>query len=382
MPLIALLIVVLSLLPAPSPAQTGPDIAWTRTYPLDSMGSIASMEPTSDGGYVLAGYCRHNPFLVRITAHGDTLWTRAFDERGWESSARIARQTPDGGFVLTGRRGREVLLIRANSDGRELWKCTLPSEGFSEGQDVFALADGGFLVVAREVVSLSGGGHAKARVICADSTGSVLWTREYPVDGTSVPKLVPLRDGGYVLAGMLAQEGTDRLAIGLTRISAGGDTLWSHPLPTLQGPAAWIESVARSNDGGWFLLGTDAEGDDGPFSLFMAATDSSGVPLWTKPVVLEEGNLFAASVIPLRDGYLIAGIKNRDPEDESNQIYDNGVYFLRINRAGGTQWTRIYPVGLSVAGVQAASDGSYVLACSGVGWFSVTRTSADPHHER
>ncbi|MCP4632393.1 MAG: hypothetical protein GY855_05665, partial [candidate division Zixibacteria bacterium] len=60
------------------------DTLWTHTYGDSLNEFIISAQPTSDGGYVAAGYTYsygsglRDVYVIKVDSQGDTMWTRAY----------------------------------------------------------------------------------------------------------------------------------------------------------------------------------------------------------------------------------------------------------------------------------------------------------------
>ncbi|MBU0763246.1 MAG: hypothetical protein KJ607_00260, partial [Bacteroidetes bacterium] len=104
------------------------DIVWERSYG-GSVGELAfSVQQTSDGGYVVAGYTYSfgaggsDVYLIRTDAVGDTLWTKAYGGASTDIGYSV-QQTSDGGFVVTGETssfgttGINIYLIKTDANG-------------------------------------------------------------------------------------------------------------------------------------------------------------------------------------------------------------------------------------------------------------------------
>ncbi len=129
------------------------DTLWTRTYG----GSQAhSVQQTRDGGYIAAGYSSSfgpsSAYLVKTDIQGDTLWTRAL---GWGQSypwALSVQQTSDGGYIVAGFAcsfGTVILdfcLVKTNSQGDTLWTRTYGGINEDVANSVQQTTDGGYIV--------------------------------------------------------------------------------------------------------------------------------------------------------------------------------------------------------------------------------------------
>ena len=99
-----------------------PDTLWTKTYGGIDNDSGLSVQQTSDGGYIIAGYTRSfgagetDVYLIRTDSNGDTLWTRAFGGNQ-EDIAYSVQQTSDLVILTEGPRDKiplQILLQKMN----------------------------------------------------------------------------------------------------------------------------------------------------------------------------------------------------------------------------------------------------------------------------
>ena len=95
------------------------DSLWTRTYDGYSFTSVLE---TADSGYMAAG-SYDDVRLVRTDAGGNMLWTRIFHRADWESGHSV-QPTSDGGFIITGEtrdttisNWRRIYLIKTDANG-------------------------------------------------------------------------------------------------------------------------------------------------------------------------------------------------------------------------------------------------------------------------
>ncbi|HOY31027.1 MAG TPA: T9SS type A sorting domain-containing protein [Bacteroidales bacterium] len=89
------------------------NIEWEKSFGGSSDDEAYSVQQTSDGGYIVAGYSNSNDgdvtgnhgswdcWLVKLDSAGTLQWQRSFGGTGWEQAWSV-RQTSDGGCVFAG----------------------------------------------------------------------------------------------------------------------------------------------------------------------------------------------------------------------------------------------------------------------------------------
>ncbi len=131
---------------------------WNRMIPTKDKW-ICSMNPTDDGGYILAGdqyYPKLVPsdaWVLKINASGYEEWNRTYGGSLYHESGSSVRQTPDGGYVLTGFTGTPtgyepytLWIVKTDGDGNEQWNRSIPSNLSGYGSDVICSSDGMFII--------------------------------------------------------------------------------------------------------------------------------------------------------------------------------------------------------------------------------------------
>ncbi|MDD5530702.1 MAG: T9SS type A sorting domain-containing protein [bacterium] len=104
------------------------DSIWARTYGGTDSDEGISVQQTQDSGFIVAGWTwsfgagSWDVYLIKTNPSGDTMWTKTFGGTGWDEG-RSVQQTSDGGFIIAGWTHSfgagysDVYLIRLGKDG-------------------------------------------------------------------------------------------------------------------------------------------------------------------------------------------------------------------------------------------------------------------------
>ena len=127
-----------------------------------------SFQITSDGGVILTGYTLARTgidgsvdvWLTKTDSEGHVHWCRTFGGSGWDD-ARSVQPTTDGGYVIVGATRRsfgngdfdDVYLIKTDSQGYEQWSRTFGGSGWDVGWSGLQTNDGGFILVGHTQTS-------------------------------------------------------------------------------------------------------------------------------------------------------------------------------------------------------------------------------------
>jgi len=254
------------------------DTLWTRTYGRAGDDEGYSVQRTTDGGYIVAGWTNsygngYQVFLVKTNASGDTLWTRAYggtgDERGYS-----VKQTQDGGYIIAGGtssfgNGSQFYLVKTTATGDTLWTRNYGGTGWEESKSVQETSDRGY-IISGETDSFGNG--SQIYLVKTNTFGDTLWTRTYggtyPDQGYSVQQT---SDWGYIIAGRTGDY--PDCQVYLVKTNASGDTLWSRNY----GGTGWDwgYSVQQTSDGGYIIAG-ETDGFGNGYQVYLIKTDANG----------------------------------------------------------------------------------------------------------
>jgi hypothetical protein len=228
---------------------------WVKTFGGLDIDTVCSVQQTSDGGYILAGYTAsfgagfYDAWLIKTDASGETCdysvggncyeneskWVKTFGGSG-DDQAYSVQQTKDGGYILAGRTDS------AGSD--DAWLIKTDASG--------------------ETCDYSGGGN------CYENESK--WVKTF--GGTSddgASSVQQTKDGGYILAGYTESFGAGWVDAWLIKTDENGVEQWNK---TFGGSGLdWAYSVQQTKDGGYILAGSYGAGYS---DAWLIKTDAKG----------------------------------------------------------------------------------------------------------
>jgi len=294
--------------------NTNGDTMWTKTYggPLDDVGR--SVQETSDGGFIIAGWTESfatdgsNIYLIKTDINGDTTWTNTSGGTLYDYGYSV-QETSDNGFILAGRissfsvGGSDVFLTKTDSLGNTLWSKIYGSTGWDAGCSIRKTSDGGFVIAGR---TTSNGPGWDVYIIRIDTNGDSLWTKTYGGTNWDVGyELQETFDGGYIITGCTDSYGAGGFDIYLAKIDSLGNMVWSRT----QGGIGWDEgrSIQETADKGFIIAGSTESFGAGGFDLYLVRTYSNGYPIWTETYGGTDWDIGYSVKLTSDGGYIIAG---------------------------------------------------------------------------
>jgi hypothetical protein len=289
------------------------DTLWTRTFGGMNSDFGNSVQQTSDGGYIVVGYTNSfgvvmfNVWLIKTDSLGDTLWTRIFV--GTQEDVGLSvQQTSDGGYIVAGYTGAscaDVYLIKTDSTGDTLWTRTYGGPYHNGGWSVQQTSDGGYIVAG--FTTYSGANDMNVYLIKTNSTGDTLWIRAYggmyDDAGYSVQQT---SDGGYIVVGYTESSGAGGEDVYLIKTDTSGDTIWTRAYGGMNSDLGY--SVQQTSDGGYIVAGFTNSFGAGFLDVYLIKTDSTGDTIWTRTYGGMNFEYGYSVQQTLDGGYIIAGV--------------------------------------------------------------------------
>ncbi len=252
------------------------NIQWESDLLYSTQTVPHSIQQTSDGGYVVAGYVHgtsgnYSTWVAKLSSTGNIQWQKFFTNS--VNGATAIRQTPDNGYVIAGfiltNNVYHILVIKLDSSGNLIWQKVY-SNNFGTFANALELTSDGGYIVGGEVYTTT---YFPAIVIKLDSKGTIQWSRIYSDLGVGVQlnSIINTVDGGYALAGFIF-NGEDKAWIG--KIDSNGNIKWQKTYGSATANRIFV-NIEQTNDGGFVAFG-DTDQFNGKFDAWIVKVDPSG----------------------------------------------------------------------------------------------------------
>ncbi|RKZ29002.1 hypothetical protein DRQ36_09570, partial [bacterium] len=164
------------------------EIDWQRSLGGSDWDEAYSIQQTSDGGFIVAGFSLSNNgdvsghhgstdypdyWVVKLNSAGNIEWQKCLGGSDWDGAASI-QQTSDGGFIVAGGSGSNDGDVSGNHGSYDYWVVKLsPEDGISENALPEQFAINVFPNPFNSSVAITA--PAGAEIEIYDITGSRVW---------------------------------------------------------------------------------------------------------------------------------------------------------------------------------------------------------------
>jgi len=230
---LACLILVTGMNASTPPLAAGGSIEWQNTFGGNNVDYGYSVQQTTDGGYIIAGYTYTDSaapndywriYLVKTDASGNLIWDKTLGVSDADDFGYSVQQTSDGGYIIAGQtrssplqNDNNLLLVKTDAGGNSLWRKTFGGSSNDLGYSVQQTSDGGYIIAG--YTTSFGAGSWDVYLVKTDAYGNELWSKTLGGSGAETGESVQqTTDGGYIIAGITDSFGAGSYDVYLVKI--------------------------------------------------------------------------------------------------------------------------------------------------------------------
>jgi gliding motility-associated-like protein len=381
---------------------TAPCIEWQKALGGTGFEVANAIQQTTDGGYIVAGYTSSNDgdvtsnhgagdaWVAKLNGTGAIQWQKTLGGSNYDEATTI-QQTTDGGYIVAGYTVssdgdvigyhglKDAWVVKLNGTGGIQWQKTLGGMAQDEANAIQQTTDGGYIVAIftdsndGDVIGNHGAGDAW--VVKLSGTGGIQWQKTLGGTNTDAAKAIQqTTDGGYIVAGGTRSNDGDVIGFHgsedawVVKLNDTGGIQWQK---TLGGTGTdWATAIQQTTDGGFIVAGyTDSSdgdviGNHGSTDPWVVKLNGTGGIQWQKTLG-GTGDERANAIQQTTDGgYIVAGYTSSNDGDVIGNHGVSDAWVVKLNGTGAIQWQKTLG-GTSSEGataIQQTTDGGYIVA--------------------
>ena len=311
---------------------------WQHIFGGTEDDAVSKIINAKNGGWITAGYTNsygdsgYNVFVVRWNEEGKIVWEKVIGNRG-DDYGYSAVQDSAGNIFIAGKTnsqgtagGFDMYLLKLDSSGTILWQHTYGGSG-DDFANAILIDSSGDIIMAGGTTSFGAGG-SDAYLVKVNSTGTLLWSKNYGSTGDEYANgLAPINTGGFILAGRTTGfSGNEGYVV---RTNNSGDSLWTNAYFIGTNNGSLIYDVKELSDSEFIFTGYGGSPTYG--NMFQMKTDLNGALSY-----IQTSHLYGAgfSIITTSDGgYAVAGVYSN---------FGSFPILTKFTSNGIEQWEQIY----------------------------------------
>ena len=285
------LLVAINLCAAHSGVSATPGKQWAHVYRGSNSDVARSVQETSDGGYIVAGYTssfgvgNNDIWILKLEDDGEISWQKTFGGNGVDQAYAV-QETSDGGYVITGYTNsigagsNDIWVLKLENDGTINWGKTY---GGSDSDIAYAIqqtSEGGFIVAG--YTNSFGDGDKDVLVMKLDSLGNIIWQKTNGGTRTDDEawSVRETFDGGFVVAGNTYSCGLGLRDILVLKLDSLGELVWEKGYGGSKYDHA--KSIEPTLDGGYIISGHSSDFANGGGNIKILKLNIDGNLSWHK----------------------------------------------------------------------------------------------------
>ena len=239
-------------------------IAWQKAYGGNSVDQLKSVQETSDGGFIIAGTTASfgldlDCWILKLSGDGTIAWQKRYYGDGGDYINSI-QQTSDGGYIAAGFYGHTsggLWILKLNNDGTINWQKTygITSDEIAgeEGISIQQTSDGGFIVAG--TIDLTGSyDNEDFWILKLNNDGTIVWQKAYRFDNDVdiARSIQEVSGGGFIVAGRARSDANNINYVWILKLNNSGGIVWQKTY----GENSEADSIQETSDGGFIVAGS------------------------------------------------------------------------------------------------------------------------------
>lgn len=210
------------------------NLIWDRTFGGSDYDSANSIQQTTDGGYIVAGSTiskgagEHDVWVLKLDSSGYLEWDKTFGEGEIDQGTSI-QQTTDGGYIVAGwsnlkdTGNNNTLILKLDSNGNLIWDKTFGgSDDWNLAFEIHQTINVGYIVVGKTVSKSTG--NEDAWIFKLDSNGNLEWDKTFGGEyGDHAHSIQQTTDGGYIVAAGTNSKGAGDWDAWVLKLDSNGN---------------------------------------------------------------------------------------------------------------------------------------------------------------
>jgi len=343
---------------------------WEIVIGGDNDDSAKSIQPTQDGGYIVAGGTESfgaggDIWVIKLDRYGNIIWQKSYGSSSGAKAWSI-RETYDqnqiadgyivGGGLLTCATAAcaDIWILKLNLDGTIAWQKSYDG-GSTDGEAAIQqTADGGYIMV--DLTLSFGTGDLDIWVLKLNSNGTIAWQKTYR-GGSQEWSCHPdenfqqTLDGGYILVNATSSFGAGGKDIWVLKLTSDGSIDWQMTYGGSEDEE--VESIRNTPDGGYIFMGKTESFGLSDESVWVVKLDSEGNVEWQNAYSEWDGygEYEAESLIVTDDQEYIIG-----------HSAGGGDWAMKLTSIGSIVWSKTFAYNTSIRSISHSLNGGYVAA--------------------
>jgi hypothetical protein len=234
---------------------------WGKTYGGTSDESSSSIEQTTDGGYIVAGYTKSNngdvtnnyglndEWILKLDSIGNISWQKTYGG-SQDDKLNAVHQTADGGYITVGNTSSSDHDVSNYHDSVDIWVTKLLITGgiswaktyggtrLDGGNYITQISDGNYILAGNSRSAdgdISGvhGSYGDMWLMALYQNGTVRWKTAFGGSTNDAAyRIIPTTDNGYIAAGLTTSNDGDAIGNGF---HGGTGDFWAVKLSSVTG---------------------------------------------------------------------------------------------------------------------------------------------------